>query len=179
MSDYYPNDYPNGTNVGTGMAPCRKNCPCADCTIDRLQARIAELESPVLPDEVEKGIDLAESLCSPMLADLIERLARENKDFKNKWVWAEIAHKRNVEMEARIAELESPWIPVSERLPEASGPYRSKAVLIYCPSNECIFAACYSFENSGWEYFAVDSVEVNHNVTHWMHLPEHPQESKK
>ena len=53
--------------------------------------------------------------------------------------------------------VKSPWIPVSERLPEASGPYRSKAVLIYCPSNKCIFAACYSFENSAWEYFATGS----------------------
>jgi len=27
------------SNVGPGMVPCKKNCRCNDCTIERLQAR--------------------------------------------------------------------------------------------------------------------------------------------
>ncbi len=32
------------TNVGIGMVPCRKGCRCDDCTIDRLQAHVNELQ---------------------------------------------------------------------------------------------------------------------------------------
>jgi hypothetical protein len=31
------------TNVGAGFCPCRKNCTCCECTIEKLGRRIAEL----------------------------------------------------------------------------------------------------------------------------------------
>lgn len=37
--------YPEGHNVGLGMLPCRKNCTCTDCTIEKLGKRIAEQEA--------------------------------------------------------------------------------------------------------------------------------------
>lgn len=33
------------SNVGLGMVPCRKGCRCDECTIERLTARITELEA--------------------------------------------------------------------------------------------------------------------------------------
>ena len=67
----------------------------------------------------------------------------------------------------------SNWISVDE-LPDVGHSTRSRAVLIYCPSNQCIFTACYNFENREWEYFARGSVEVNEIVSHWMPLPDPP-----
>ena len=32
------------SNVGPGMVPCKKNCRCDDCTIERLQARVRVAE---------------------------------------------------------------------------------------------------------------------------------------
>ena len=40
MTDHYP----YGSNAGMGMVPCRKNCTCHDCVIERLHAKVKELE---------------------------------------------------------------------------------------------------------------------------------------
>lgn len=68
------------------------------------------------------------------------------------------------------------WISVEDKLPEQRNLPRSRSVLIYCKSNLCTFTAVYNFESCGWEYFACGSVEVMEYVTHWMPLPEPPEQ---
>ena len=47
------------SNVGPGMVPCKKNCRCNDCTIERLQARarIAEQRDMDHKDTIKRLTD--------------------------------------------------------------------------------------------------------------------------
>lgn len=76
----------------------------------------------------------------------------------------------------KIAELQaqSQWVPVSEKLPKRGGGRTSKAVLIWCPENQCQFTATYCPELEEWEHFPRGAVMWP--VTRWMHLPADPQE---
>ena len=97
-----------------------------------------EREAPALPDDVKLQIQIARDKHAYMLArkpefgppdeitanfigelaDLLERQAREIKDYKNKWIWAELAHETKAELEQRIEELEF------ERRLDSSGKYK-------------------------------------------------------
>lgn len=64
------------------------------------------------------------------------------------------------------------WISVKERLPG----YET-AILVYCPQNENIYCAFYSFDYK-WFYFGQGySEKIEEEVTHWMPLPKPPKES--
>ena len=70
------------------------------------------------------------------------------------------AHRLLQEQAARIAELESPWISVEDRLPE----YRA---LMYTPDDEAIR---YRIVPKGLARSTSDA-------THWMPLPDPPKEN--
>jgi hypothetical protein len=70
----------------------------------------------------------------------------------------------------------SEWISVDDRFVGRAGRARSKAVLVYCPSNICIFTACFNFEEQKWEHFAPGAYDLREKVTHWMPLPEPPED---
>ena len=64
------------------------------------------------------------------------------------------------------AKLERPrWIPVTERLPEPL-----EDVLVYDPQDNRV-AEAYMTRPKEWV-----GVRINHEVTHWMPLPEPPKE---
>lgn len=77
---------------------------------------------------------------------------------------------------ARIAELENPWIPVSERVPETAEDkqiaYLTGAYIVFDGVKvfPCEFESGYTI--SPWYTF------TEKNVTHWMPLPNPPNESE-
>ena len=72
-------------------------------------------------------------------------------------------------LESRIAELEAKqrWIPVSERLPE-------EFTLVLTIGKDNLPVAAH-VDGKNW----YSSFEYSLNVTHWMTLPEPPEESEK
>ena len=64
------------------------------------------------------------------------------------------------------------WIPVSEKLPE-----RFEGVLLWCVSNKDAFIG---FKNGCGEW-CIPGFEtgINFRITHWMPLPEAPEESDR
>ena len=58
------------------------------------------------------------------------------------------------------------WISVKERLPEKSGKY------IVCTRKKAVYCTAFRFFH-GKGYFATDT---NTHITHWMPLPEPPEE---
>ena len=108
-----------------------------------------------------------------------------SREYYRKWQEAE---KTNKELQARIAELEAEserftvhsdierqddkWIPVSERLPELD-----QDVLAIVDDD--IVIGDFRQEWDGEIYFSRDEVGSTRYVTHWMPLPELPEESKK
>lgn len=68
------------------------------------------------------------------------------------------------------------WISVEDELPDKiEGLPRSRAVLVHCPENICSFTATYDHEGHRWEHFGRFGL-LNYGVTHWMPLPEPPEE---
>ena len=55
------------SNVGLGMVPCKKNCRCHDCQIDRKNKRIADLEQKL--EAAEKVNRLGTSLSASAAKD--------------------------------------------------------------------------------------------------------------
>lgn len=75
-------------------------------------------------------------------------------------------------LQAELAEVEKPkWISVSERLPEceclATG-FQSEMIIGYIRDNE----------ESETGYIAENECEILYDVTHWMPLPEPPEEGE-
>ena len=67
------------------------------------------------------------------------------------------------------------WISVDDRLPDYF-----TSVLVWCPGNKCIYAA---YRNARQEWYTFDDTIAGHvvvnMVTHWMLLPEPPEEALK
>lgn len=61
------------------------------------------------------------------------------------------------------------WIPVSERLPEPL-----KAVLAYTPKYRNTYTAY--LDEGEWRHFGGWGYPLDCNVTHWMKLPENPND---
>lgn len=64
------------------------------------------------------------------------------------------------------------WISVKERLP-----VYFNCVLVWCPENACVYAA-YRNVREEWHTFddSVAGCSLQHDVTHWITLPETPEE---
>ena len=99
----------------------------------------------------------------------------------------QLMKQRIVELEARIAELENAnkywfsraaveekqrWIPVSEMLPEID-----KEVLIYDGYREMVVGWLEGFHR--YKYFRFRDERWHGEVTHWMPLPESPNDTQK
>lgn len=61
------------SNVGSGMAPHRKNCQCDDCTIERLRAENAALRSRLAESEArhERVMAAIRPFCEKHAPDLL------------------------------------------------------------------------------------------------------------
>ena len=83
----------------------------------------------------------------------------------------------NANLTARIAELEEKqrWIPVSERLPE------NRATVLAAFENREILTATYYKHHEGFggveNYWHIEGWHSG-NVTHWMPLPESPNDTQ-
>ena len=67
------------------------------------------------------------------------------------------------------------WISVDDRLPDYF-----TSVLVWCPGNKCIYAA---YRNARQEWYTFDDTIAGHvvvnMVTHWMPMPQPPEEGLK
>lgn len=60
------------------------------------------------------------------------------------------------------------WLPIE------SAPKDSKARLVYCPENQCIFCVSFDARDGRWIYFGGNGT-LFHKPTHWMPLPGAPK----
>ena len=88
-----------------------------------------------------------------------------------------LASQRIAALEQQVAELQEAqrWVPVSERLPEEGAGRRSMGVLVFCPKNNSVYAACYHFEVMKWVIF-MGYEYLCYPVTLWTPLLTPPQE---
>lgn len=103
--------------------------------------------------------------------ELIQRLAAyENTGLEPEQI--EVMQGHSVALMAELEEREFPWISVEERLPKRTMP--PKDVLVYHDLGCGMFIdrAWYSYEKNKW----VSTLGMNLKVTHWMPLPEPPEE---
>ncbi len=130
--------------------------------------------------------------CTERLADeaitMIERLTAENADLRKEIEWKDmviaLAQRKQTEAEAERDALREQlpcWIPVMERRPERGGKY----LCVYSFRTMDDSPVRMSFP-SVLDYYATDPVPhfqhegVNEmHVTHWMPLPEAPEEGDK
>jgi hypothetical protein len=64
------------------------------------------------------------------------------------------------------------WLPI-ETAPALNGG-STKAVLVWCPSNLCMFTAHFDQDFEVWKYFAGNGGVMFVEPTHWMPLPAAP-----
>lgn len=113
-------------------------------------------------------------------ANVIERLTAENAALRKKIKWKDmviaIAQRKQVEAEAERNALREKqrWIPVTERFPERDvqvlGWYKDNPFSQYRPE-------VVSWNGNGWVFVYAHRYVTN--VTHWMPLPEEPEEGGK
>ena len=113
-------------------------------------------------------------------ADLIERLTAENADLRKEIEWKDmviaLAQRKQVEAEEERDALREKqrWIPVTERLPERDvqvlGWYKDNPFSQYRPE-------VVAWNGNGWVFVYAHRYVTN--VTHWMPLPEEPEEGGK
>ena len=113
-------------------------------------------------------------------AELIERLTAENADLRKEIEWKDmviaLAQRKQAEAEAERAALREKqrWIPVTERLPERDvqvlGWYKDNPFSQYRPE-------VVAWNGNGWVFVYAHRYVTN--VTHWMSLPEAPEEEGK
>ena len=63
------------------------------------------------------------------------------------------------------------WISVKDRLPD-----REVFVLAYSKREEYVIMYYTGYYWEGWELSDSDSIQILHDITHWMPLPEPPNE---
>ena len=137
-------------------------------------------------------------------AELIERLTAENADLRKEIEWKDmviaLAQRKQAEAEAERAALREKqrWIPVTERMPEervlvnvvwvnrAPEPYYERIKNVPFSGTACFYR-----ENWYWDSPVVldllakygednlDLVDDAVEITHWMPLPEAPEEGGK
>lgn len=113
-------------------------------------------------------------------AELIERLTAENADLRKEIEWKDmviaLAQRKQTEAEAERAALREKqrWIPVTERLPERDvqvlGWYKDNPFSQY--RHEVV-----AWNGNGWVFVYAHRYVTN--VTHWMPLPDAPEEGGK
>lgn len=110
-------------------------------------------------------------------ADLIEHLTAENADLRKEIEWKDmviaLAQRKQAEAETERDALREKqrWIPVTERLPERDvqvlGWYKDNPFSQYRPE-------VVAWNGNGWVFVYAHRYVTN--VTHWMLLPEAPEE---
>ena len=118
--------------------------------------------------------------CPKVSADLIERMTAENAALRKEIAWKDmviaLAQRKQTEAEAERDALREKqrWIPVTERFPERDvqvlGWYKDNPFSQYRPE-------VVSWNGNGWVF--VYAHRYVNNVTHWMPLPEAPEEGEK
>lgn len=113
-------------------------------------------------------------------ANVIERLTAENAALRKEIEWKDmviaLAQRKQVEAEAERDALREKqrWIPVTERFPERDvqvlGWYKDNPFSQYRPE-------VVSWNGNGWVFVYAHRYVTN--VTHWMPLPEEPEEGGK
>lgn len=113
-------------------------------------------------------------------ANAIERLTAENAELRKEIEWKDmviaLAQRKQVEAEAERDALREKqrWIPVTERFPERDvqvlGWYKDNPFSQYRPE-------VVSWNGNGWVFVYAHRYVTN--VTHWMPLPEEPEEGEK
>lgn len=113
-------------------------------------------------------------------ANVIERLTAENAALRKEIEWKDmviaLAQRKQVEAEAERDALREKqrWIPVTERFPERDvqvlGWYKDNPFSQYRPE-------VVSWNGNGWVFVYAHRYVTN--VTHWMPLPEAPEEGGK
>ena len=113
-------------------------------------------------------------------ADLIEHLTAENADLRKELEWKDmvidLAQREQAKAEAERDALREKqrWIPVTERLPERDvqvlGWYKDNPFSQYRPE-------VVAWNGNGWVFVYAHRYVTN--VTHWMPLPEAPEEGEK
>ena len=113
-------------------------------------------------------------------ADLIERLTADVADLRKELEWKDmviaLAQRKQAEAEAERDALREKqrWVPVTERLPERDvqvlGWYKDNPFSQYRPE-------VVAWNGNGWVFVYAHRYVTN--VTHWMPLPEAPEEEGK
>lgn len=144
-------------------------------TIQKLQA-CASGEAEDFPFTAGAGCDG----CPKVSAELIERLTAENAELRKEIGWKDmviaLAQRKQTEAEAERDALREKqrWIPVTERFPERDvqvlGWYKDNPFSQYRPE-------VVSWNGNGWVFVYAHRYVTN--VTHWMPLPEAPEEGEK
>lgn len=119
-------------------------------------------------------------------ADIIERLTAENADLRKEIEWKDmviaLAQRKQAEAEAERDALweKQRWIPVTERMPNTipcnAGTEYSEAVIVWTTGNKAMIAVWDGIDficpTDFWEAWGEE-------ITHWMPLPEAPEEGEK
>ena len=107
-------------------------------------------------------------------ADLARQLADAMYDYPPRAAhYADVWAEREAEAARAIA---AGWRPLVWQ-PIETAPKTPKAILVWCPSIRCTFAVTWvrNGRDSGWEFFG-SSTRLREVPTHWMPLPEPPEQ---
>ena len=150
---------------------------CTGCPYYRKEKLDAELKEKL---GVDTWISCDVNKVGMDAADLIERLTAENEELRKEIEWKDmviaLAQRKQVEAEAERDALREKqrWIPVTERFPERDvqvlGWYKDNPFSQYRPE-------VVAWNGNGWVFVYAHRYVTN--VTHWMPLPEAPEEGEK
>ena len=113
-------------------------------------------------------------------ANVIERLTDENAALRKEIEWKDmviaLAQRKQVEAEAERDALREKqlWIPVTERMPELEVP-----VLVLDRRGNMLVRTLRRLVSDKEAVFRPDGLAPRKNITHWMPLPEAPEEGGK
>jgi len=77
---------------------------------------------------------------------------------------------------AMLAAAPQPPVAMTGWQPIETAPKDSKARLVYCQENKCIFCVSYDARDGSWIYFGGGGT-MFHEPSHWMPLPQPPKEA--
>lgn len=113
-------------------------------------------------------------------ANVIERLTDENAALRKEIEWKDmviaLAQRKQVEAEAERDALREKqlWIPVTERMPELEVP-----VLVLDRRGNMLVRTLRRLVSDKEAVFRPDGLAPRKNITHWLPLPEAPEEGGK